>query len=81
VGKGTKEPLNPIYRYQNQYIHTQEGINDSFVSVESAKWGTHLQTIPISHMEQLDIQVSKERKQFVNQFWLDLIENLRANHF
>ncbi len=81
VGKGTKEPLNPIYRYQNQHIHTNEGINDSFVSVESAKWGNHLKTVPLSHMEQLDIQVSKERKQLVNQFWQDLVENLRVNGF
>lgn len=81
VGKNTKQPLNPIYRYQNQYIFTNEGINDSFVSVESAKWGKHLQTIPISHMEQLDIQVSKERKKYVSQFWLDLVENLRVNDF
>lgn len=81
VGKGTKQPLNPIYRYQNQYIHSNEGKNDSFVSVKSAKWGKHLQTVPISHMEQLDIQVSKERKKYVNQFWLDLVENLRVNDF
>ncbi|MEX2456093.1 MAG: alpha/beta fold hydrolase, partial [Balneolaceae bacterium] len=71
VGKGTKQPLNPIYRYQNHHIFSHEGVNDSFVSVESAKWGSHLQTAPISHMEQLDLQVNKERKKYVNQFWLD----------
>lgn len=81
VGKGTKQPLNPIYRYQNHHIYSQEGINDAFVSVESATWGTHLQTAPISHMEQLDLQVNKERKKYVDQFWLDLVENLRANGF
>ena len=77
VGKGTLQPLNPIYRYQNIHIHNQEGLNDSFVSVESAKWGLHLQTAPISHMEQLDLQVSKDRKKYVEQFWLDLVINLR----
>ena len=34
VGRGTTQPLNPIYRYQNMHIHKQEGLNDSFVSVK-----------------------------------------------
>jgi triacylglycerol lipase len=79
VGRGTNQPLNPIYRYQNMHIFNQEGLNDSFVSVESASWGQHLQTAPISHMEQLDLQVSKERKKYVEHFWLDLVENLKDN--
>lgn len=77
VGRGTNQPLNPIYRYQNMHIYNQEGLNDSFVSVESATWGTHLKTVSLSHIEQLDLQVSKERKKFVEQFWLDLVDNLR----
>lgn len=81
VGKGTEQPLNPVYRYQNQHIFSHEGLNDSFVSVESAKWGEHLQVLPISHLEQLDIQVSKERKKYVEHFWLDLVQNLKKNGF
>ncbi|MFO7847174.1 MAG: alpha/beta fold hydrolase [Balneolaceae bacterium] len=79
VGKGTNHPLNPIYRFQNAHIYNQEGLNDSFVSVESATWGTHVQTSPISHMEQLDLQVSKERKKFVEYFWLDLVQHLKKS--
>lgn len=81
VGRGTNHPLNTIYRYQNLHIYKEEGINDSFVSVESAKWGKHIQTTPISHMEQLDIQVSREREKYVEHFWLDLVNNLRKNGF
>lgn len=77
VGKGTAETINPIYRFQNQWIHQREGINDSFVSVNSAKWGKHLGTAPINHLEQIEIQVSKERKPKVAAFWLDLIKNLQ----
>jgi len=77
VGKGTNHPINPIYRYQNGHIYNQEGLNDSFVSVESSKWGEHIQTTPLSHMEQLDIQVSKDREKYVEHFWLDLVENLQ----
>jgi len=81
VGKGTNHPLNPIYRYQNTHIYNQEGLNDSFVSVESAKWGEHIQTAPISHMEQLDLQVSKDRKKYVDNFWIDLVVNLQKRGF
>lgn len=79
VGKGTAHPLNPIYRVQNQLIHQHEGLNDSFVSVDSAKWGVHLGTAPISHLEQIGIQVNKDRKHHFENFWLDVIQNLKEN--
>ncbi|MDZ7717247.1 MAG: alpha/beta fold hydrolase [Balneolaceae bacterium] len=79
VGKGTEEPLHPIYRLQNQLIFQNEGINDSFVTDESAKWGTHIETLPISHLEQIEIQVKEDRKPLVEKFWLDLAENLKEN--
>ncbi len=77
VGKGTKQPLNTIYKVQNQLIFQQEGENDSFVTVESAKWGTHIRTLDISHLEQIEIQVSKERKPKVENFWKELVLNLQ----
>ncbi len=77
VGKGTDDPLNPIYRVQNQLIYQQEGINDSFVGVESAKWGNHLKTVNLGHLEQIEIQVNKDRKSLVDAFWNDLIKNLK----
>lgn len=80
VGKGTNEPLNTIYRIQNQLIYQQEGANDSFVGVDSAKWGKHLKTLTISHLEQIDIQVSKERKNKVERFWKGLVTNLKRYH-
>lgn len=79
VGKGTGEPLHPIYRIQNQLIFQHEGINDSFVTDESAKWGQHLDTLPISHLEQIEIQVKENRKHLVEKFWLNLAENLKKN--
>ena len=76
VGKGTGEPLNPIYRYQNQHIYEHEGPNDSFVSVESAKWGTHVKTAPLSHLEQIKIAVSKERTPKYEKFWFGVLEQI-----
>lgn len=77
VGKGTKHPLNPIYRLQNQLIYQREGENDAFVTAKSGIWGEHLGTRPISHLEQIDIQVSKERKPLVEQMWRDIVVNLK----
>lgn len=81
VGKGTKHPLNPIYKLQNQLIYHREGVNDSFVGLESAKWGEHLGTISLSHLEQIEIQVNKERKPLVENLWRDLAMNLRDRGF
>lgn len=79
VGKGTDEPLHPIYRLQNQLIFQNEGINDSFVTDDSAKWGKHLGTLPISHLEQIEIQVKEDRKSLVESFWTKLANNLKKN--
>jgi triacylglycerol lipase len=81
VGKGTKEPLNPIYRLQNQLIYQREGMNDAFVTINSGLWGEHLGTKPVSHLEQIDIQVSKERKPLVEEMWMEIVNNLKEKGF
>ena len=78
VGKGTKAPLNPIYRFQNHYIFEREGKNDAFVSVQSSKWGEHLDIKPISHLEQMGIRVVSDRKPLVREFWLELARELAS---
>ncbi|MCC5914229.1 MAG: alpha/beta fold hydrolase [Balneolaceae bacterium] len=81
VGKGTGHPLSPIYRPQNQLIYQREGLNDSFVTIESAIWGKHLETQPISHLEQIEIQVSKDRKSLVDEMWRNIALNLQHEGF
>jgi triacylglycerol lipase len=70
-------PLNPIYRLQNQLIYQNEGVNDSFVTVESAKWGKHQKHFHVSHLEQIEFQLSKERRPKVENFWKGLVLNLK----
>ena len=78
VGKGTQNSLNPVFLFQNNLIHEKEGLNDSFVSVESAQWGEHLGTIQLSHLNQINVQVgTREAKKRYNKFWIGLIEHLR----
>ncbi len=79
VGKGTDHPLNPILRLQNQLIYQKEGVNDSFVTANSAVWGEHIGEYSLSHLEQIDIQVSRERKPLVNQMWIDIAKKLEEN--
>lgn len=81
VGQGTDQPVNPIYRYQNNIIFEKEGSNDTFVSVESARWGNHVSTVPLSHLEQLKVQVGKERLPLVKNFWLGMVRNLAKEGF
>lgn len=79
VGKGTDEPIQVLARYQNNYIHQAEGLNDGMVSVQSAKWGTHIKTGNISHLEQLNFSTRDDRKPLFKAFWLDVIKMLQTN--
>lgn len=81
VGKGTDHPLNPIYRYQNQYIFDHEGLNDSFVSENSAIWGKYVKSVPLSHLEQIKLTISKDRVQIFDHFWFDVVSLLSSEGF
>ncbi|MEX2585055.1 MAG: alpha/beta fold hydrolase [Balneolaceae bacterium] len=81
VGKGTDHPLAAIYRYQNNHIFEEEGVNDAFVSRESAMHGEHLATVPLSHLEQLGLSVSKERKILFERFWQEAARTLKERGF
>ncbi|MEX0594217.1 MAG: alpha/beta fold hydrolase [Balneolaceae bacterium] len=81
TGKGTDQPLNPVYRYQNHHIFDQEGINDSFVSVASASRGDHLGTLPLSHLEQLGLSLSRERKRLYESIWFDIVQTLKRRGY
>ena len=76
VGKGTKFPINPVLRFQNNQIFDKEGENDAFVSVKSAKWGTHLETIPLSHLSQMHLQMNKESSKIYDTFWMNVLKRL-----
>lgn len=78
VGRGTDQPIKVITRYQNHYIFDREGINDGFVSVESGKWGEHIATGNISHLEQINLNIKNDRKKLFEKFWLDVIRMLES---
>ncbi|SMO56327.1 esterase/lipase family protein [Fodinibius sediminis] len=78
VGKGTPVPIRVISRYQNNHIYDQEGINDGMVSVESSKWGQHIKTSTLSHLEQMHVSVKNDREAIFRSFWREVIEMLEA---
>lgn len=76
VGKGTTEPIRVIARYQNNYIFEEEGANDGMVSVESSKWGDHIKTSNLSHLEQMNMRIKDDRKELYQNFWFDVAKML-----
>ncbi|MEX0723225.1 MAG: alpha/beta fold hydrolase [Gracilimonas sp.] len=79
VGKGTEHSINPVLKFQNSQIFDKEGENDAFVSTKSAKWGTHLETVPLSHLSQMHLQMNKDSKKIYEQFWMNVIKRLAEN--
>lgn len=81
VGKGTSSPVETVIRFQNNHIFDEEGINDGMVSAESAKWGEHIETAAISHLEQMSLRTDKNRVTIVKSFWMDVLETLEERGF
>lgn len=77
VGKGTPDSIRIMSRYQNRHIYDNEGLNDGMVSVKSAKWGEHIATSHLSHLEQINLRIKDERKPDFRQFWIDLAKMLQ----
>jgi len=76
VGRGTNYSLHPIFKFQNIQIYDKEGENDSFVSVKSAQWGTYLGCVNLSHLNQINVQVSREFKSKYLECWTGIIKKL-----
>lgn len=79
VGKDTDHPINVINRFQNNHIYDEEGINDGMVSVESSKWGQHIKTTNLSHLEQMNLRIKEDRKPLFEAFWLEVLQHLQEN--
>ncbi|MDG5765950.1 hypothetical protein QA596_00635 [Balneolales bacterium ANBcel1] len=75
-GKGTGEKINPTLMLFNRLIHEHEGINDGFVSRESAVYGDHIRTTSLSHLEQIKVGLMREHKKEWFLFWEDVMQLL-----
>ena len=57
AGKGTNNGISPFLRPLNYILYSREGLNDGFVSSESARWGTYQGMLAADHAQQLGIQL------------------------
>lgn len=80
AGKGTDVPITPFLGILNSRLYPREGINDGFVSVDSAKWGTFLGTVDADHVQQVGLALGRTTFD-AHAFYCDVIERLAAEGF
>ncbi len=81
AGKGTKMSINPLLRPMNVMLHNREGVNDGFVSVDSARWGTHLGPIDADHAQQIGIDLTPSSQFESTEFYADIAKMLGDEGF
>ena len=81
AGRGTDVPLDPFFYVLNSIVYKQEGVNDGYVSVDSAKWGTFLGTIDADHARQIGIRSSFAADFDSNAFYADVTRMLADEGF
>lgn len=81
AGRGTSIPIDPLFRYLNNHLYEQEGVNDGIVSVQSARWGTYLGTVDADHARQVGLQSSLAASFDSNAFYASIAEKLADEGF
>lgn len=81
TGKGTNSSINRILLPLNNHIYKEEGVNDGFVSEQSGHWGEYLGHTSLSHIEQINVNLSADHEPLWNEFWIKVARNLsERNH-
>lgn len=81
AGKGTDVSINPFLRPLNAYLFAREGVNDGFVSVESARWGTFMGEINADHALQIGIEITANKTFHSAEFYTRLAVLLAEEGF
>ncbi len=81
AGRGTEVPLDPFFYVLHSIVYKREGVNDGYVSVESAKWGTFMGTIHADHARQIGIRSSLGADFDSNAFYADIVRMLAGEGF
>lgn len=76
AGKGTDVPLDPFFYVLNSIVYKREGVNDGYVAVDSARWGTFVDTIDADHARQIGIRSSLGADFDANAFYTDIVRML-----
>lgn len=81
AGKGTDVSINPFLRLQNYRIYEQEGVNDGYVSVESARWGTYLGAVDADHGRQIGLSMGLGETPEIDAFYRSIAQMLYDEGF
>lgn len=81
AGKGTDVPINPFLEVLNRALYKREGLNDGFVSVESAQWGEFLGTIEADHVQQVGLSLLSRTDFDSGEFYCDVVRHVAADGF
>lgn len=81
AGKGTDVPLDPFFYLLNNIVYKREGVNDGYIAVDSARWGTFLGTIDADHARQVGITSSLGANFDANAFYADIARMLAHEGF
>lgn len=76
AGKGTDIPIDPIFRYLNNYLFEKEGVNDGIVSVNSAHWGNYVATVNADHARQVGLESTLAAEFDSNEFYVSIAKKL-----
>jgi triacylglycerol lipase len=80
AGKGTDVSINPFLRVPCSMLYAREGVNDGFVSVESARWGTFLGAVDADHAQQVGLSMGRASFD-AHAFYCDVVGRLAADGF
>ncbi len=78
AGKGTSIPINPLLLLYNGKLYEMEGINDGFVSIESAKWGDFQKVLDADHSCQVGVRRTPGSSFDSSQFFLSVARELNT---
>lgn len=81
AGKGTDVPITPVLRFLNNILYEREGVNDGFVSIESARWGNFLGTITADHAQEVGISLVPGSEFNSNEFYSGVVKMLADEGF
>ncbi len=76
AGKGTDIPISPILLPLNRMLFKREGVNDGFVTPESAAWGVVLGAVEADHTAQIGLNLSPTSDFDSRLFYRKVIEQL-----
>ena len=76
AGKETPLSISPFLSPLNYILFNREGLNDGFVSIESAQWGHFLGIVDADHAQQLGFNLATRNPFDANAFICEIVQHI-----